>query len=99
MTGHSARPYGVPRPVVNTCRFMPAASCSVPQMKSLAGVAAKTSPRCPAFSFSPGGSTCEIGAVPLFTIEPMAFSAMLARPPALLPGVVLAERSTRPRSR
>ena len=36
-------PYGlaeVPRPVVKTCRFMPAASCSVPQMKSLAGVAA-----------------------------------------------------------
>ena len=29
----------------------------------------------------------------------MAFSAMLDRPPALLPGVVLALRSTRPRSR
>jgi hypothetical protein len=39
-TGTSARPYGVPRPVVKTCTFMPAASCSVPQMKSLAGVAA-----------------------------------------------------------
>ena len=39
-TGASARPYGVPRPVVKTCTFMPAASCSVPQMKSLAGVAA-----------------------------------------------------------
>jgi hypothetical protein len=40
ITGTSARPYGVPRPVVKMCRFMPAASCSVPQMKSLAGVAA-----------------------------------------------------------
>ena len=40
MTGTCASPYGVPRPVVKTCRFMPAASCSVPQMKSLAGVAA-----------------------------------------------------------
>ena len=40
MTGHSAKPYGVPRPVVKTCKFIPAASCSVPQMKSLAGVAA-----------------------------------------------------------
>src|SRR5882672_5474432 len=40
ITGTSAKPYGVPRPVVKTCRFMPAANCSVPQMKSLAGVAA-----------------------------------------------------------
>ena len=41
--GTSARPYGLPSPVVKTCRFMDA-SCCVPQMKSLAGVAAKTSP-------------------------------------------------------
>ena len=37
--------------------------------------------------------------LPLLMIEPMAFSAMLDKPPALLPGVVLAVRSTRPRSR
>jgi hypothetical protein len=40
-----------------------------------------------------------IGALPLLTIEPIAFSTMLDRPPCLLPGVVLALRSTRPRSR
>ncbi len=34
----------MPRPVVKMCTFMPAASCSVPQMKSLAGVAAYTKP-------------------------------------------------------
>ena len=33
-----------------------------------------------------------IAALPLLMIEPMAFSAMLDRPPALFPGVVLAVR-------
>ena len=78
---------------------MPAASCNVPQMKSLAGVAANTKPFWSGRNFSPGANTCEIAAVPLLTMEPMAFSAMLDKPPALLPGVVLALRSTRPRSR
>ena len=97
ITGTAAKPYGVPRPVVNTCRFMPAASCSVPQMKSLAGVAAKHNPL--ALSFSPGASTLEIGAEPDLTIEPIAFSTMFDRPPLLLPGVVLALRSAPPRCR
>src|SRR6516162_2612111 len=40
-----------------------------------------------------------MGAVPDFTIEPMAFSTMFDSPPFLLPGVVLALRSTPPRAR
>jgi hypothetical protein len=40
-----------------------------------------------------------MGAVPLLTMEPMAFSTMFDSPPFLLPGVVLALRSTRPWSR
>ena len=35
----------------------------------------------------------------IFATDPIAFSTMLARPPRLLPGVVLAERSTPPRRR
>ena len=42
---------------------------------------------------------CWMGIEPLFTMEPMAFSTMLDKPPALLPGVVLALRSTWPRSK
>ena len=84
----------MPRPVVKTCSVMPEASCSVPQMKSLAGVAAKISP----FSRtrSPGDSTPEIGLVPDLITEPIAFSTMLESPPFLLPGVVLALRSASP---
>ncbi|STU98274.1 Uncharacterised protein [Klebsiella pneumoniae] len=40
ITGTAISPYGVPRPVVNTCTVMPEATCWVPQTKSLAGVAA-----------------------------------------------------------
>jgi len=40
ITGTAIRPYGVPRPVVNTCTVIPEATCCVPQTKSLAGVAA-----------------------------------------------------------
>jgi hypothetical protein len=40
-----------------------------------------------------------MGAVPLLMMEPMAFSTMFDNPPFLLPGVVLALRSTRPLSR
>ena len=40
-----------------------------------------------------------IGAVPDLTIEPIAFSTMFDKPPCLLPGVVLALRSTPPRCR
>ena len=81
----------MPRPVVNTCKVMPDASCSVPQMKSLAGVAAKINP----FSRtrSPGDSTPAIGLVPDLITEPIAFSTMFDNPPFLLPGVVLALRS------
>src|SRR5450830_653264 len=50
-------------------------------------------------SLSPGASTPEIGLLPDLTIDPMAFSTILARPPFLLPGVVLALRSTPPRLR
>ena len=50
-------------------------------------------------SFSPGDSTPLIGALPDLMIEPIAFSTMFDRPPALLPGVVLALRSTLPRCR
>jgi len=43
--GHRNIEFGaVPRPVVNTCIFIAAANCSVPQTKSLAGVAAKIRP-------------------------------------------------------
>ena len=83
--------------MVNTCRFIPAASCNVPQMKSLAGVAAKIRPLW--LTFSPGDRTPEIGELPDFTMEPIAFSTMFDRPPFLLPGVVLALRSTWPFSR
>ena len=38
-----------------------------------------------------------MGALPDLTMEPMAFSTMLDSPPDLLPGVVLALRSTEPR--
>src|SRR5437773_2769454 len=47
-------------------------------------------------SFSPGDSTPVIGALPLLTIEPIAFSTMLESPPFLLPGVVLAPPSVPP---
>lgn len=70
-TGAAARPYGVPLPVVNTCKFMPAASCRVPHTKSLAGVAANSRPFC--FALSPGPSTPEMGLVPDFATEPNAF--------------------------
>jgi hypothetical protein len=39
---------------------MPAANCSVPQMKSLAGVAAQRRPRWSGRSCSPGDSACEM---------------------------------------
>ncbi len=94
MTGAIARPYGVPRPVVNTCRFMPEASCSVPQTKSLAGVAAKIRPL--RRTFSPGPSTSTIGLLPDLTMEPSAFSTTLDSPPFLLPGDGLALRSVWP---
>jgi len=48
-------------------------------------------------SFSPGDSTPLIGALPLLTIEPIAFSTMFDSPPRLLPGVVFALRSGEPR--
>src|ERR1700683_2631780 len=74
---------------------MPEASWSVPQMKSEAGVAANSMPFCR--RFSPAASTPPIGLEPDFTIEPSDFSTMLASPPFLLPGVVLALRSAPPR--
>ena len=81
-------------PVVKTCRFIPAASCRVPQTKSLAGVAAKIR------AFTPhtlsGAENIDDRAVPDLAIEPSAFSTILASPPCLLPGVVLALRSTFP---
>ncbi len=75
------------RPVVNTCMFMEA-SCCVPQMKSLAGVAAKIRPL--AVTFSPCVATPMMAVLPDLVTEPMAFSTMFERPPRLFPGVVLA---------
>ena len=40
-----------------------------------------------------------MGELPDLTMEPIAFSTMFDRPPFLLPGVVLALRSTLPRAR
>ena len=82
ITGTIARPYGVPRPVVKMCMFIAAASCSVPQIKSLAGVAAKISPF--AVTRSPGPMTPAIAAVPAFATEPSAFSTMLRQAAALV---------------
>ena len=65
--------------------------------QSEAGVAANSIPFCRAFS--PGESTPVIALEPDFTIEPRDFSTILARPPFLLPGVVLALRSAPPRAR
>ncbi|AOJ58091.1 hypothetical protein AQ477_17335 [Burkholderia thailandensis] len=76
---------------------MPDASCSVPQTKSLAGVAAKMSPL--RRILSPGPSTSTIGLVPDFTIEPSAFSTTFDNPPVLLPGDGFALRSVSPRNR
>ncbi|MNY56420.1 hypothetical protein D3C86_1925010 [compost metagenome] len=87
----------MPRPVVKMCRFIPAASCSVPQMKSLAGVAQNHRPL--PRTRSPGETTPAMGLEPDLAIEPMAFSTMLFSPPFLLPGVVLALRSAMPRCR
>src|SRR5215469_10617003 len=70
ITGAIASPYGEPRPVVNTCIFIEAASCRVPQTKSLAGVAAKTRPF--ALTRSPGPSTATIGVEPDFAMDPIA---------------------------
>ena len=67
----------------------------MPQMKSLAGVAAKTSPR--AVTFSPWEATARMAVLPALAMLPRAFSTMLAIPPRWLPGVVLAERSRLPR--
>ena len=97
ITGTAANPYGVPSPVVKTCMFMAAAVCSVPQMKSLAGVAANTSPL--VLTRSPGRTTPWIAVVPALATEPSAFSTMFDNPPRLLPGVGLALRSASPRSR
>ena len=77
--------------------FRSLAQAREPSLGALAGVAAYVRPL--RASFSPGASTPVIGALPDFTIEPMAFSTMLARPPFLLPGVVFALRSTEPRAR
>ena len=87
----------MPRPVENTWRVIPEASCSVPQTKSLAGVAAKIRP----FSRtrSPGASTPEIAEVPDLATDPSAFSTMLFSPPFLLPGDGLARRSASPLAR
>ena len=63
----------------------------MPQMKSLAGVAANTRPF--AVTFSPCVATARIAVLPAFATLPSAFSTMFARPPRLLPGVVLALRS------
>jgi hypothetical protein len=82
---------------VNTCNVIPEASCNVPQMKSLAGVAANVMPFLR--TRSPGDSTSTIAVVPDLTIEPSDFSTMLASPPFLLPGVVLALRSASPFAR
>jgi len=82
--------YGVPRPVVKTCTFIPAASCSVPHTKSLAGVAAKIRPF--RVTRSPGPNTPSILLVPALATEPSAFSTMLNSPPDLFPGVGLALR-------
>ncbi len=68
MTGTAASLYGVPRPVVRTCRFIPADNCSVPQTKSLAGVAAYSKPL--RVARSPARTTPKIGAAPDFMIEP-----------------------------
>src|ERR1022692_4976260 len=75
--------------LVKTCTFIKA-SCCVPQMKSLAGVAANTSPRVEIFS--PCVATARSAVVPDLATLPSAFSTMLASPPRLLPGVVLALR-------
>jgi len=76
------------------CMFMPAANCRVPQMKSLAGVAAKTKPL--AVTRSPGPATAASAVLPALATDPSAFSTTLARPPRLLPGVGLALRSAEP---
>ena len=73
------------------------ASCCVPQMKSLAGVAANTRPF--AVTFSPCAATARMAVLPALATLPSAFSTMLARPPRLLPGVVLALRSACRRAR
>ena len=97
MTGAAARPYGLPRPVVNTCTVMPAASCIVPHTKSPAGVAANTSPL--RRTRSPWDSTSAMALVPDFAMHPSVFSTMFTRPPALLPGDGLALRSMPPAAR
>jgi hypothetical protein len=66
-------------------------------MQSLAGAAAWVMQR--VLRFLPRAGTPPMGAAPELTIEPIAFSTMLLRPPALLPGVVLALGSTLPRCR
>src|SRR5688572_31302031 len=86
ITGTSARPYGEPSPVVKICMFIEA-SCWVPQMKSLAGVAAKTRPL--AVTRSPCVATYRSAVEPAFATEPSAFSTTLESPPRLLPGVGL----------
>ena len=69
----------------------------MPQMKSLAGVAANTRPL--VLTRSPWVATAARADVPAFAIDPSAFSTTLARPPRLLPGVGLAVRSVAPRAR
>ncbi|MNI72169.1 hypothetical protein D3C73_1280920 [compost metagenome] len=83
--------------MVNTCRFMPAANCKVPQTKSLAGVAQKIRPL--PLKRSPGPNTPLIALLPDLTMEPRDFSTMFDNPPFLLPGVVLALRSASPLAR
>ena len=78
---------------VNTCRFMDG-SCCAPQMKSLAGVAAKTRPF--AVDLFAMARYRRMAEVPDLAIEPSAFSTILARPPRLLPGVGFALRSACP---
>ena len=73
------------------------ASCNVPQMKSLAGVAANTRPL--AVTRSPGADTAINAEEPAFATDPIAFSTMFDKPPRLFPGVVFALRSAPPRSR
>ena len=77
-------PKGVPRPVVKSTMWHPAAARAVLATKSLPGALSRCSPWL--VMMSPYFSTALTGAEPDFWVHPSDFSSSVEMPPARLPG-------------
>src|SRR5690606_81326 len=97
MTGTTAEPVGVPRPVVKQTRCTPPAAIPDTHSISLPGESIKYSPPCPSCGNASAYSiTPFIGVVPPLLIQPRDFSSIVVSPPAILPGLGLPPRISSP---